>query len=167
MDHIEAVRTRAAERYALKQMTPAEIEIFEEHFFTCQECAEEIRWISVFEQNAKKVVGKKVRSTPAEFVDVATLNSKEDTEILLPESSSHLILTIPIPDENWKAKHISLATGAGTARFTMKVPEHQLSEGKVHVMLLSKELDPGRHILTLVSDEGDYLEYSFNIRLQE
>jgi len=166
MDHIEAVRTRAAERYALKQMTPAEIEIFEEHFFTCQECAEEVKWISVFEQNAKKIVGKKVRATPAEFVTVKALDPSQDTDVTLRDYSEHLILEIPLPDENWKAKHISLATGAGTARFTMKVPEHQLSEGKVHVMLLSKELDPGRHILTLVSDEGDYLEYSFNIKLE-
>ncbi len=166
MDHLDAVRTRAAERYALKQMTPAEIEIFEEHFFSCAECAEEVRWISVFEQNAKRVVGKKVRETPAEFVAVAALEAGTDTIVFLPEYTAHLILTIPIPTEGWNAKHISLATGAGTARFTMKVPTQQLSEGKVHVMLLSKELDPGRHILTLVSDEGDYLEYAFSIKLE-
>lgn len=165
MDHIDAVRTRAPERYALKQMSPAEIEIFEEHFFSCPECAEEVRWVSMFEQNAKKVVGKKVRETPAEFVSVVSLVPGTDTIVPLPEYSAHLILTIPIPEEGWHAKHISLATGAGTARFTMRVPPEQLSEGKVHVMLLSKELDPGRHILTLVSDDGDYLEYSFTVRL--
>ncbi len=43
MDHETAVRLEAAERYLLGQLTPQEGDEFEEHFFTCPVCAEEVR----------------------------------------------------------------------------------------------------------------------------
>jgi anti-sigma factor RsiW len=43
MEHVEAVDTLAIERYLLEEMTPEERESFEEHFFTCAECAEDAR----------------------------------------------------------------------------------------------------------------------------
>lgn len=43
MDHIEAVKTLAIERYLLEEMTQEERESFEEHFFSCAECAEDAR----------------------------------------------------------------------------------------------------------------------------
>ena len=43
MDHSEAVRLMATERYLLNEFTPAQKEEFEEHFFGCQECALDVR----------------------------------------------------------------------------------------------------------------------------
>lgn len=42
MDHAEAVRTLAAERYLLDEMTAEEREAFEAHFFACAACAEAV-----------------------------------------------------------------------------------------------------------------------------
>ncbi|SRR5690606_24446352 len=42
MDHAEAVRTLAAERYLLDEMPPEERDAFETHFFDCQICAEAV-----------------------------------------------------------------------------------------------------------------------------
>jgi hypothetical protein len=165
MEHMEAVRLRAAERYVLKQLSAAETEAFEEHFFSCTECAEEVRWISMFEQNAKRVVSQKVRETPAEFVTFASLEPGAEAIVVLPEYARNVVLSINVPADGWSAKQISLATGGGTARFTMAVPAEQVSEGRIHVMLKAAELDPGRHILTLVSSEGNYLEFPFAIRI--
>ena len=42
MDHAEAVRTLAAERYLLEEMPPEERDAFEAHFFECTACAEAV-----------------------------------------------------------------------------------------------------------------------------
>jgi hypothetical protein len=43
MNHVEAVKTLAIERYLLEEMTQEEREAFEEHFFSCTECGEDAR----------------------------------------------------------------------------------------------------------------------------
>jgi len=43
MDHLEATARGATERYLLGLLDPAERDAFEEHFFDCLECAEEVR----------------------------------------------------------------------------------------------------------------------------
>src|SRR5580765_2485291 len=43
MDHVEAVKTLAIERYLLEEMTQEERDAFEEHFFACAECADDAR----------------------------------------------------------------------------------------------------------------------------
>jgi hypothetical protein len=43
MDHQEAAKTRAVERYLLGEMPPPEREAFEDHYFSCGACAEEVR----------------------------------------------------------------------------------------------------------------------------
>jgi hypothetical protein len=43
MTHEEAVMTMASERYLLDEMAGTERDAFEEHYFTCPECADEVR----------------------------------------------------------------------------------------------------------------------------
>lgn len=43
MDHRAAVETLASERYLLDEMTEGERESFEDHFFSCDECAADVR----------------------------------------------------------------------------------------------------------------------------
>lgn len=43
MNHQEATTTGAAERYLLDEMSAEEREEFEEHYFSCAECAEDMR----------------------------------------------------------------------------------------------------------------------------
>lgn len=164
MEHNEAIQSRAAERYSMGQMPPDEAELFEAHFFGCLECAEEVRWISLFEANAKQVVGKKVRETEAQFVTVVPLQQDARTPITVPSFALSLVFSIPVPS-GWRARHVSLATAAGTARFTMTVPEEQLATGLVTVMVSAREMDPGFNLLTLVSAEGEHLDYPFDITL--
>lgn len=55
MDHDHAVQTHAVERYLLKEMTPAERLEFEEHYFDCVVCAEDLRAAARFIDEAKAV----------------------------------------------------------------------------------------------------------------
>jgi hypothetical protein len=55
MDHTEAVRTAAVDRYLLGQLSVSETEEFEQHFFDCLECSRELRAGAMFEDNARAV----------------------------------------------------------------------------------------------------------------
>lgn len=56
MDHQEAVKMLAAERYLLKELSPEDRDGFEEHYFTCTQCANEVRAAFTFAGNAKAVM---------------------------------------------------------------------------------------------------------------
>lgn len=52
--HEQAIRTLAAERYMLGQMTDAERETFEEHYFNCRFCVEDIKAIDLMSRAARQ-----------------------------------------------------------------------------------------------------------------
>jgi hypothetical protein len=43
MNHLQAVKTSAPERYLLEEMSELERHAFEEHYFSCADCAEDVR----------------------------------------------------------------------------------------------------------------------------
>jgi len=52
---------QAAERYLLGEFSDAERDRFEEHFFDCPACAEEVRAGAIFEANARAVLAQEAR----------------------------------------------------------------------------------------------------------
>lgn len=63
MDHEVAAKTHAIERYLLGEMPTSERDAFEEHYFTCAECAEEIRSASTLMRDMKSAL-RDFRSAP-------------------------------------------------------------------------------------------------------
>lgn len=66
MDHRAAIETNATERYILGEMEEPARVAFEEHFFSCAECASEVRWTARFESNARAVLHTKQRNVVEE-----------------------------------------------------------------------------------------------------
>ena len=56
MDHETAVQLQAAERYVLDEFSSEERANFEEHFFGCPGCADEVRSATILAANAKVVL---------------------------------------------------------------------------------------------------------------
>lgn len=56
MEHNRAVEIQAVERYLLGEMPPEEREDFEEHYFTCAECAQDVRAAARFRANARELL---------------------------------------------------------------------------------------------------------------
>ncbi|MGB6132362.1 MAG: zf-HC2 domain-containing protein [Acidobacteriaceae bacterium] len=64
MDHSEALRLMATERYLLGELSPEMREAFEDHFFECQECALDVRAGAALIDEAKHQLGAPI-ATPA------------------------------------------------------------------------------------------------------
>lgn len=63
MDHATATRKAIAESYVLGELSDEESAEFEEHFFTCPECAEEVKALTTFVEDAKVVLAKERSSS--------------------------------------------------------------------------------------------------------
>ena len=57
LDHLHAYETQAPERYVLGELTAAEAEDFELHYFECQQCAMAVESSELFIANARAVLG--------------------------------------------------------------------------------------------------------------
>ena len=55
MDHQTALSSQAVERYTLDELASPEREEFEEHYFTCEDCAAALQEYEVFAANARAV----------------------------------------------------------------------------------------------------------------
>jgi len=58
MDHEEAVRQNATEKYLLDELNPEQREQFEEHFFDCPDCATDVRAAALFVENSKEILAE-------------------------------------------------------------------------------------------------------------
>ena len=58
MNHADAVRMNATEKYLLNELDSAELDRFEEHMFDCQECALDVRAAAAFLEHSKNVLAK-------------------------------------------------------------------------------------------------------------
>ncbi len=65
MEHHEAVRTLAAERYLLREMADEERDAFEAHFFDCPACAESVRMGEVVGAAAEAGAARATAPAPA------------------------------------------------------------------------------------------------------
>ena len=60
MDHNYAIENHTAERYLLHELNEEERDAYEEHFFSCSACADEVKIASEFLESARHVVQDEV-----------------------------------------------------------------------------------------------------------
>lgn len=58
MDHTEAIRQSAVEKYLLDELGPEDREAFEGHFFTCEECAADLRMTALLMEQFKQELAR-------------------------------------------------------------------------------------------------------------
>ena len=66
MDHNEAIKLRAAERYALGELPEDVRDAYEEHFFDCAECAMEMKAVSAFVDGARDIFAEDAKDIERE-----------------------------------------------------------------------------------------------------
>jgi hypothetical protein len=62
MDHLDAEKMHAVERYLLGDLSVSEADEFERHFFDCPQCSEESRVLTIFQENARTVFAREDRA---------------------------------------------------------------------------------------------------------
>src|SRR3954465_7637824 len=67
MDHEQSINTHAAERYLLEELPPELREEFEQHYFDCPECAEEVLLGFQFDRNLKAVFRDQARAVDSRW----------------------------------------------------------------------------------------------------
>jgi|SRR5580692_1701147 hypothetical protein len=70
MDHLDAKRLQAAEKYVLGELAPELRDEYEEHYFDCADCAEDVKAASAFVGASKEIF----RDEPAPVVRVPAAN---------------------------------------------------------------------------------------------
>jgi hypothetical protein len=78
MDHEDAVRLKATERYLLSELDPDQRDQFEEHLFDCHECALDVRAAAMLVEQTKSLLSEArrpvlVKSAPVRKVWLAWL----------------------------------------------------------------------------------------------
>jgi len=63
MDHSDALKIQASEKYLLNELSVEERDSFEDHYFSCVECAEEVRAGAIFVANARELVRSSLQTT--------------------------------------------------------------------------------------------------------
>ena len=66
MNHDEAIRIKGTEQYLLNELSPELREQFEEHFFECSECANDLRAGSLFIDQSKTIFAAEAVAPPRE-----------------------------------------------------------------------------------------------------
>lgn len=69
MDHEQAVRQNATERYLLDELDPDQRDQFEEHFFDCQDCATDVRVAAMFVEHSKEILAEPSAESSARQAD--------------------------------------------------------------------------------------------------
>jgi hypothetical protein len=75
MDHDEAVRQKATEKYLLDELDPDLRDQFEEHLFDCQDCALDVRAAAMFVEQTKVVLSEPPATSEARVPVSATVQS--------------------------------------------------------------------------------------------
>jgi len=105
MEHTEAERQMLSERYLLDELTPEVREAFEEHFFSCQQCALDLETGAAFLDHSKAVLSSPVRSRELTTVTSTATSPKRTRPILrlwpVLAGISAIILLGVVGYQNW------------------------------------------------------------------
>lgn len=79
MEHNEAIRLRAAEKYALGELPEDMRDAYEGHFFDCAECAMDMRAVSAFVDRTREIFGEEAKENGRETApEVAGVKPRRD-----------------------------------------------------------------------------------------
>jgi hypothetical protein len=145
MDHTTAITLHAAERYWHGSLSELEREQFEEHFFGCAECAEEVRWEKLFIEQARAELEKSEEPARPEpqFFEIFQAPWKETVQIYREAGMFAVSFEVP-PDHRFYSYTVevgdrligSLAAPPEPYRsLHLAVPTHRIPEGEHHLIV--------------------------------
>jgi hypothetical protein len=166
MDHSEAVRQMAAERYLLNELAPELREAFEQHVFDCPECALDLRAAAAFVDEAKVQLPELTSSSPLPSLPAPTKPATKKTNwffwwqpafalpafaVLLAVIGYQNLATIP-----------NLRLAADEPRLLPWVSLHAGTRGAAHTPVLA-DRKQGAVLLIDLPQSLAYTSYAFDL----
>lgn len=163
MDHLEAENMQAVERYMLGELSVSEVEDFERHFFDCPQCSEELRALTIFQENVRAVFAEQ---------DLAPMSAKVNA----PQSAAgwwSWLSPLFFGSRAWAAVAAALIVGvfAGYLAFSPKEGVQEVSAYPLYAQARGEEnvISPvaGSKFYTLYLDknwDGSYASYRAVLR---
>lgn len=134
MDHAEAVQTNATERYLLGELQAAEVDAFEEHYFDCMSCADDVRTGAQLLDGGRQLV-REPASTKTPVVSMAEHRARRMGWLPLV-AAAMIVLAVGLP--------MMLRSDRGSASFEV---------GREHSLLLSGTRGGDAGVITLSDDQ--------------
>ena len=133
MDHQSAVNRKMTERYILGELDAAESADFEEHFFECSLCAEDVRLASRLVANLKAVLGE---DTPVQTIEID--RDARFLDLTIQRKTTGYVSEIDCEFQFQGVVAPIVVPASADATIKLQLPVHRLSAGPCTVILRDK-----------------------------
>jgi Putative zinc-finger len=159
MDHKDAVRLKAAERYLLNELDPDQLDQYEEHLFDCQECALDLRAAAMFVEQSKNMLteparivsAEPVRKSPGWFAWLRPASAVPAMAVLLAVVGYQNLVSIPHIKEAASHPEVLPWVSLNIATFGGENPEVVTGPGK------------GFLLFVRIPPDGTYVRYNADL----
>lgn len=95
MDHMTAIKANAAEQYLLGELSAADVDAFEEHYFECALCTEDLRAGMSLMDGGRRLV-RETAAAPEPLAPVVPIESRPRWNKWIPAAAAAALMAIPI-----------------------------------------------------------------------
>jgi hypothetical protein len=135
MEHTEAIQTNATERYLLGELSAAEVDAFEDHYFDCMACADDVRSAAQLLDGGRQLVREPAAPKEAPVVSIAAHRARRFGWLPLV-AAAMLVIAVGLP--------MVRRSGGDGASFEV---------GREHSLLLSGTRGGDAGVITLSDDQ--------------
>lgn len=187
MDHMTAIENHTAERYLMGDLNEEDRDAYEEHFFSCAACAEEIKSASAFIESARRLVQDELRAQAygAEYRQAKRRSWLNWGSLLqpIPAAACALLLmvggfavyqaTITVPRLNQMASALVIPQNTVQMVLTQSHGEKEMAQAGKPLLLRFAVPAPDGSVASFNSCKADIVtesyarKFSFDISLQE
>jgi hypothetical protein len=179
MDHSEALRLQAIEKYVLGELSPALRDEYEEHYFDCQECAADIKAAAAFADASRAAFRSASSEVPQDREPVAQpwvawLRHPvlvPALAVLAAALAYQSFVTIP------NLKHATTTPAAGAASFVSLIGANSRGEAaqsfaiqQNHPVILEVDIPPAQEFssyLCQIQDDAGHTVYQGRVSTED
>jgi hypothetical protein len=155
MEHDEAIRSHAAERYGAGELSPQDRDAFEEHFADCSQCADDVRFELTFAASVR-AVSREQRAAPTAAFWRRWRIRFGSRPVLVYSFAANFVLAAGLGYVLVSARHESTAPGFTRAYFA---PGPTKSAADVHAVPAGEAL----YLVSFPNPIGASQSYSYEI----
>jgi Putative zinc-finger len=159
MDHKDAVRLKATEKYLLNELDPDQLDQFEEHLFDCTDCALDVRAAAMFVEQSKNVLSDAPAIVPAAVTIPASKGWFAWLRPALAAPAMALLLVVVGYQSLVTVPHLKQALGQPRLLPYTSVNVGTYGDGKV----VSTKPGEGFVLLVRIPPDPDYTRYTADL----